>query len=104
MAIAATFCRGQLDLTAPLVQVEVNLGTRRVLRIALTFVDLAGSDLIDPAHRSDSVTTRGRRLQLCACALSASATLPNRRCRREKSANAPLRSVAAKSGHRHSVK
>ena len=26
MAIAATFCRGQLGLTAPLVQVEVNLG------------------------------------------------------------------------------
>jgi hypothetical protein len=26
MAIAATYCRGQLGLTAPLVQVEVNLG------------------------------------------------------------------------------
>jgi hypothetical protein len=25
MAIAATYCRGQLGLTAPLVQVEVNL-------------------------------------------------------------------------------
>jgi magnesium chelatase family protein len=55
MAIAATFCRGQLGLTAPLVQVEVNLAAG--CRLPVFIVGLPGTAVKESKERVRAALT-----------------------------------------------